>query len=41
MPLTGDLITDTLEFKHRVENGDKALKDIRQQGKRVTLTIAV
>jgi len=40
MPLTGDLITDTLEFKHRVENGDKALKDIRQQGKRVTFGIS-
>jgi len=40
MPLTGDLITDTLEFKHRVEEGDKALKAIRQNGKRVTFGIS-
>jgi len=40
MPLTGDLIADTLEFKSRIENGNKALKDIRQQGKRVTFGIS-
>lgn len=38
MTLTGDIPTDAREFKRLVDEGNKPLKTLRQNGKGVTLT---
>jgi hypothetical protein len=40
MPLTGDKIVDTREYKRLIDEGNKALKAIRQDGKGVTFGIS-
>ena len=40
MPLTGDPVKDTREFKRRIDEGDKELKAIRQRGKPCTFGIS-
>jgi DNA polymerase-1 len=40
MPLTGDSIVDAKHFKHLVDEGNTALKDLRQNGKGITFGLS-
>ena len=40
MPLTGDSIADAIHFKKLVDSGNKPLKDLRQDGKKVTFGLS-
>lgn len=40
MPLTGDSIADAIHFKELVDSGNKPLKDLRQDGKKVTFGLS-